>query len=308
MTLVIIGTTKTTEKCIEALVSHGYSVSGVISLDESIKHKKARYIDLSLVCNKYNIKLIKTKNINYPEIIKEIRDMKPDIIIECGWSQLISKEILEIPKISCIGLHYSLLPKNQGGASLNWALINDEKEWGVSLFHLEEKVDSGDIIAQKKISIDEKDDINSLYDKADNAAISLLIENIPLLIKGVANRIKQDKSKTTYLPARKPEEGRINWNKTPREIYNLIRALTSPYPGAFTFIGNKKVKILRSKISETKISESIKPGTIIDIRDSGLIVKCKEGTLLVDKIEIDNQIFENNFRMIRGFKRNDKFN
>jgi methionyl-tRNA formyltransferase len=141
------------------------------------------------------------------------------------------------------GIHASLLPKYRGGAPLVWAIINGEKTTGVSLFYFDQGVDTGDVIAQKKIEISDTDDIRTVYEKATLAAVDVLRESLPLIREGQAPRIPQDHANATIFPQRKPEDGLIDWTRTPDEIRNFIRAQTRPYPGAFTVLEGKKVTI-----------------------------------------------------------------
>jgi methionyl-tRNA formyltransferase len=231
----------------------------------------------------HDIYMMKVVDINARQVVEELGAQNLDLIIECGWSQIISKDIIQIPLLGTLGLHYALLPKNRGGASLNWALIRDEIEWGITLYYLDEKIDKGDIIAQKRFPIFDDDDINSLYDRADNASISALLENLPLIKAGTAPRIKQDPTKSTYLKARKPEDGLINWNQPARNIYNLIRALTLPYPCAFSYLNGEKMDFVKSRIFGL-VGNEASPGTIVRTIPSGLVIKCGDICILAESV------------------------
>jgi len=145
-------------------------------------------------------------------------------------------------------MHASLLPKYRGGAPLVWAMINGEEKSGLTFFYLEDGVDNGDVISQKEISIEESDYISDLIDKTTAAALEIIDESIPSLAENRAPRIRQDESQATYVPQRKPEDGKIDWSWDARRIKNFIRAQSKPYPGAFTEINGKKVTIWNADI------------------------------------------------------------
>jgi methionyl-tRNA formyltransferase len=170
-----------------------------------------------------------------------------DLILVLGWYYMIPKEIRKLARLGAWGIHASLLPKYAGGAPLNWAIINGEKETGVTLFRMEDGVDDGDIIAQKSFPIYLEDTINEVYQRATSASKEIL-RDILQDINDITY-IPQDKSKIEIYPQRKPEDGEIDLTKSAIEIYNFIRAQSNPYPGAFirTFDG-KKIIIEKARI------------------------------------------------------------
>ena len=169
---------------------------------------------------------------------------EPELIVVSGWYHIIGAAIRNIPKYGVVGLHPSLLPKYRGGAPLVWQMINGENKAGITLFYMDQGVDSGDIIAQAEEIIEETDTIGTLYEKVGNSGIKLLEKYLPLIALGKAPRIKQEYLKDEDIwPQRRPEDGLIDWSKSPREIENFVRAQTKPYPGAYTIIDGKKVII-----------------------------------------------------------------
>jgi methionyl-tRNA formyltransferase len=180
----------------------------------------------------------------------EIEEFKPDFMLAIGWYYMIPKSIRELAPKGCTGIHASLLPKYRGGAPLVWAIINGEAETGLTFFYLDEGIDDGDIIAQKKFSIEPEDTIRELIVKTTDAALSVIKEYLPKISDGTAPRIKQDHSKATVVPQRKPEDGLIDWNWDSKRIKDFIRAQTKPYPGAYTVIEGKKITIWDAEITE----------------------------------------------------------
>ncbi|MFA6754157.1 MAG: methionyl-tRNA formyltransferase [Candidatus Paceibacterota bacterium] len=271
MRIIFMGASKFGFSCLEKIFEMKEDVVAIFSIPEkfnisysknSVKnfnHKSFRGI-----AKKFNVPFVEITG-KMKEYEDQIRNLNPDLILVIGWYYMIPKRIMDIPKLGCVGIHNSLLPKYRGGAPLVWAIINGEKESGVSFFYFAEGVDNGDIIAQKKFLITQKDTIKTVYEKAEKKALKILERSIPLIKRKKAQKIKQDESKATYFPQRTPEDGEINWNRKSSEIYNFIRAQTKPYPGAF-FYNNvgQKIKIWKAKFPKKTKKYHKKPGTILN--------------------------------------------
>ena len=287
MNIIVIGPTLLTKACIEEIAKQ-HNILALFTLDEISGSKKSRYTTFFDQAERYNFKIYQVKKVNTPETISLIKSLNPDLIIGAGWSEIIPKEILEIPKKGTIGIHGAILPNIKGGASMNWALIQGEKEWGITLYYLVEKVDEGDIIATKKFKITLDDDIETLHYKSDLASADLLEENLHLIEQNKESRIRQDPSQGIKLPQRKPEDGRINWNKSTLEIYNWIRAQTHPFQGAFTFFKEKKLYIWKADHEEYSERE-FKPGQITKINEYGIKVKTLNNSILLKRLNFENE-------------------
>ncbi len=190
-------------------------------------------------------------NVNVPEWFKKISDLAPAVIFSFYYRKLLSPEILKIPAAGAFNLHGSLLPYYRGRCPVNWVLVNGEKQTGVTLHRMDVKADAGDIAAQKAVPIAFEDTARSLYKKLCRQADILLDEILPLIKKGASPRIPQDLNSGSYFGGRTPENGRIDWRWPALRIYNLIRAVTEPYPGAFAFLdGGEKMIIWRGLPAE----------------------------------------------------------
>lgn len=224
------------------------------------------------------------------QFIPKLKEMKPDLCIVGGWYFMIPKDMLPVPTKGFIGFHPSLLPKYRGGAPVNWSIINGEKKTGTSLFYFDDGVDSGDIIAQREVTVEIEDTIKEVYDKINTVTVEMIREYIPLLKKGTAPRIKQDHSQATHVLQRSPEDGEIDWTWSASRIYNWIRAQTIPYPGAFTYHKNELLKIWYSKVEDLDLPTNVNypPGTVIDAsyQSRGILVSTGERAkaLLVTKL------------------------
>jgi methionyl-tRNA formyltransferase len=218
----------------------------------------------------------------------KLREMQPDLVLVSGWYHLIPQTMLSIPRLGCIGFHPSLLPKYRGGAPVNWTIINGEREAGMSMFYFDNGVDSGDLIGQARVSIDDRDTIATLYEKINQATLELIREMVPKLKDGTAPRLKQDESQATYFPQRSPEDGLIDWGRPARAIYDWVRAQTTPYPGAFTYLDNQKIVIWAAELLDRPNNHV--PGMngyVMRIhRGQGVEVLTGDGSLLITEVEM----------------------
>ena len=238
MKIIFIGGVRIGYTVLKSVYESGYIVDTVFTLPKN--SSASDYVNFESLVSKYDTKLIRATDVNKLSCVDIIQDISPDLIIVCGWQQLISKEILSIPKLGAIGFHSSLLPKYRGRAPVNWAIIMGERKTGITMFHLTESADSGDIIAQKAFPIMLNDDCNTIYKKSAKAGAELIKTHLPMIFKGCAPRIhNQSLSYPTY-PRRVPKDGEIDFNRSAIDVYNYVRALTKPYPGAYYYYQNKK--------------------------------------------------------------------
>lgn len=217
------------------------------------------------------------EDINAGEWVNLMKDLAPDILLSCYFRQMIREEILAIPRIAAVNLHGSMLPRYRGRCPVNWQLVHGETQGGVTLHHMVRKADAGDIVAQQAVPIDEGDTALTLFRKMEKATEGLLREYIPKILAGTAPRIPQDHSQASYFGGRRPEDGRIDWSWPARRVYNLIRAVTWPYPGAFGFLDEKKVMIWSAEPLDHE-DAGLPPGTIL-ARGEDRLVQTGQGLL-----------------------------
>lgn len=225
-----------------------------------------------------------TEEINTQVWRDTIASWQPEMIFSFYYRKMIRPEILDIPKIGSFNLHGSLLPAYRGRCPVNWVLVNGEERTGVTLHYMVEKPDAGDIVAQKIVAIDIEDTAKTLYGKLCAAAGQLLDEVLPGMKEGRIPRMPQDLSRGSYFGGRKPEDGRIDWKKPAFEIYNLIRSVTDPYPGAFAFTGNgEKIIIWHGK--PVILSNPEEAGNV-SVHDQDVLVKTGYHAIKLLDIEI----------------------
>jgi UDP-4-amino-4-deoxy-L-arabinose formyltransferase/UDP-glucuronic acid dehydrogenase (UDP-4-keto-hexauronic acid decarboxylating) len=230
-------------------------------------------------------------DVNTGEWVKLMKDLTPDVLLSCYFRNMIKEESLAIPRIAAVNLHGSLLPRYRGRCPVNWQLIHGETQGGVTLHHMVLKADAGDIVAQQAVPIEERDTALTLFRKMEKATEGLLREYIPQLLAGTAPRIPQDHSQASYFGGRRPDDGRIDWSWPARRIYNLIRAVTWPYPGAFAFLNEKKVMIWSAEPMDHEDAR-LPQGTILE-RGEDRLVQTGQGLLRLITVSEEHRTPEN---------------
>lgn len=281
------------EKALTYLLKNDQSIDAVITLNDKEASKRSGVFDYTDLCLKYNVPIYRIDHINSNHSIALIEQLDLDIVFVIGWSQIIDKQILSIPRLGMVGVHSSLLPHNRGSAPVNWSIIKGEKETGTSLMLLAEGVDTGDILDQISFPISLYDSCKTIYDKVADANVTMISKLYDNINSGYLPRMPQDKNTLeNVLPQRKPKDGLIDWDNSSIDLYNFIRAQTRPYPGAFSFIDNNKYYILQSAFFPKLFDDlSIVSGEIIGpvystvIEACGVLVKCNDSFLLVLEIE-----------------------
>lgn len=233
---------------------------------------------------------------------QKILDMNPDIIITAAYGQIIPDIVLNYPKYGAINVHGSLLPKLRGGAPIHHAIINGDKEIGVTIMYMDKRMDAGDIISQRAIPLTNDMNLDIAYEKLAIIGRYLLIETIPSIINGTNNRIHQDENEVTFGYNITKEEEKINFDDTSMNVYNKIRGLSS-VPGAYAIINNKRMKVYSSTISDIK-SKNL-PGVIEDIRNDGIYVNTKDYIIKLTDIKLEGKKRCPVHEFINGIKKED---
>lgn len=270
---------------LEALINSKHKIVGVVAEPEEFDQKYKwgeKYRDLKELAKEHNIPVFQPKTPNTPEFIQTMEKLNPELIVSVSYHAIIKKEILD--KWPVINAHNALLPKYRGRAPINWAIINGEKETGVTIHYLVEELDKGDIILQESVPIKYKETAGEVWKRCLPLYPKLVLKAVDMIGEGIVQRIKQDESKATYFSKRTPKDGIIDWNKTTLQLYNWVRALTHPYPGAFTYYNGKKLIIWKVKEWEKDYKGEL--GQILEnIENEGMVVKCKDGSIIIERIQ-----------------------
>ncbi|MBD7913303.1 formyltransferase family protein [Clostridium cibarium] len=279
---VFIGSVISSKVALETLIKNGVSIDLVCSLDEEVSKNVSDYFPIHDIAEENDIPFIKFKKINNESIVKKIEGIEPDYIFIIGLSQIISQKILDMAKEYSIGFHPTQLPKYRGRAAIPWQIILGVEDSKVTLFKIDQGVDSGDIICQYPYQIDKTDYALDVYYKVCDALKNALNSCINEIYNNSVNFIKQDHENSTYLLARRPEDGIIDWSLCGKDIETLIRATSRPYPGAFSYYKGCKVVFWKADREENTKYIGI-PGQIAWINDQGEIAIITKDSLLIVK-------------------------
>ncbi len=292
--LVIIACTNVGRYMIEEIMNNddiSTELVGVVNLNSEQGMNKANYDSYCDLAIKYNLDIKYCNNVNDPEIMDWIKNKQPDIIIQSGWSQKFSNELLGIPKYCCIGEHPAPLPKGRGAACVNWAILTGETAWGDSFFEMMEEYDKGCLFAQGFFEIEKYDSVYTIYEKVAKTSCDIIRENVDKWTDGIFDKKQQDDKLATYYKRRRPTDGEIkSFNEEAEIIHNFVRAQTNPYPCAYLILGDKKLKILQTEVPNETSDNQI--GTVCKIYDAdGAVgVTCKNGGILkILRVQFENQ-------------------
>lgn len=284
--VLFMGTPEFCVPILESLIA-SYDVVGVVTQpDKEIgRHKELKASPVKECAIKNGILVLQPAKIR--KDYQEVLNRKPDIIITCAYGQIIPKEILDYPKYGCINVHASLLPKYRGGAPMQRAIMNGEKETGITIMYMDEHMDTGNIIKMAKVPILDSDNLEKVHDKLSSLGKKLLMETLPSILDGTNESIAQDDSKATFAPVISREDEKIDFNKKAKEIYDHIRAL-SPFPGAYATLDGKIVKIYNAYVKEEFYTEK-ENGEIGKIYKDGLGVSCKDYEIVITDVKFEGK-------------------
>lgn len=270
-------------ECLEALIQNDEYILAVITHKDN-PEEEIWFRSVAKLAKKYDIPVHTPEAMNTPDWVERIRSWAPDLILSFYYRNMIHEEILEVPRFGAFNMHGSLLPKYRGRVPINWAILNGERTTGVTLHHMVKRADAGDIVDQEAVPIGPEDTARDVFSKCVAAARLVLLRQIEALTTGTAPRRSQDDSQATYFGCRKPEDGQIDWTQRAEKIYNLIRAVTQPYPGAFTQVDGKKLFIWWAK----PLKESGgTPGQVISV--DPLIIATGSGNLELVNYEWEDE-------------------
>ncbi len=266
---------------LEGLIANYEVVLVVTQPDKPVgRSKKLKPSPIKELALKNNIKVLTPNKIRveYEEII----NTDIDLIVTCAYGQIIPKELLEFPRLGCINVHASLLPKLRGGAPIHHAIIDGYCKTGITIMYMAEKMDAGDIISQKEIVIEPEDNVGTLHDKLSIIGKDLLLETIPEIIAGTNKRIPQQEDQVTFAYNIKREEEKLDFDKTTVELVNQVRGLY-PWPLSYILIDNQETKVIEAQPFNSDITSEV--GTIVGITTDAILVKTIDGTLAITKIK-----------------------
>ena len=292
MRIVFLGTPDFSVSCLDALIKSKHDIVAVVTQPDKARNRMVvSYSPVKEEALKHDIKVLQYDKIRV-QGVQDLKDLNPDLMVTCAYGQIISQEILDIPKYGVINVHASLLPKYRGSAPIQWALLNGEKETGITIMQTALGVDSGDIILQEKVDIKENETAGELFDDLAKIAPSVLMKAIDLIESGKATFTKQIESEATHFPMLTKEDGHIDWAQDGKTIVNKVYGL-NPWPSAYSILDGKIFKIYKARFIE---SESNSFGLIKNNK-----VACKGGFIELQEVQIEGKKKMDIYEFTRGF-------
>ncbi len=287
MKVVFMGTPDFAVPALENIAKN-HQVEAVVTQQDKPKGRghKMQFTPVKEKAIELGISVYQPQKVKNPEFVDILRKINPDVIVVIAFGQILSKEILELPKYGCINVHASLLPKYRGAAPIQWAVIDGEKESGVTTMYMEEGLDTGDIIDVQKVTLDEKETGGSLFAKLAEKGGELILKTLDKLENGTATRTPQNDELSSYAGKITKELGCIDFSKSAEEIERLIRGL-NPWPSAFTYIDDKIMKIWDAEVVEEKNEK--KPGTVLELGKDYIKVAAGKGALKIKELQLEGK-------------------
>lgn len=290
MKIVFMGTPDFAEKSLEAIYNSGHEILAVVTNPDRPKGRGMKMVSSPVkeFAVSKNLKIYQPEKVRKNiEFIEEIKKLQPDVICVVAYGKILPKEILDIPKLGCINVHGSLLPKYRGAAPIQWAVINGEKVTGVTTMYMDIGMDTGDMILKEEVSIGEDETTGELWDKLSEVGAKLLVKTLKQIEDGTATRIPQGED-FSMAPMLNKEMSKINWNsQSAQEIKNLVRGL-NPIMGTYSYLDDKKIKFWKVDVLPLE-NENVENGTILKSNSKdGLYIKAKDGVIKVLEIQGEN--------------------
>lgn len=288
--VVFMGTPDFACPTLQMLIDRGEDVIAVVTQPDRPKGRGQKTLPppVKALAEKYGLPVLQPAKVRAPEFIETMMEMKPDVAVVVAFGQILPKALLEIPRFGCINVHASLLPRYRGAAPLNWCIINGETETGVTTMLMDVGLDTGAMLVKKATPIDPDEDTQSLHDRLSIIGAEALAETLELLLAGKLAPEKQDDSLSCYASMLKKEDGLIDWNRDAQIIKNKVRGM-SPWPGAFTWLDGKLVKIYRVWTKEALPGGAGTPGTVLRADREGIVVACADGAVIIDELQLEGR-------------------
>ena len=300
MRVVFMGTPDFAVETLEAIIKEGHEVAGVVTQPDKPKGrgKNMQFTPVKEIAVARGIPVYQPVRVKEPEFIEELKKMNPEVIVVVAFGQILPKEILDMPKYGCVNVHASLLPKYRGAAPIQWAVIDGEKESGVTTMLMGEGLDTGDMLKKTVVPLEKDETGGSLHDKLAAKGAKLLIETLKELQTGTATRTKQDDSLSNYAKMLDKHLGQIDFTKPAEEIERLIRGL-NPWPSAFTGIDGKTLKIWSATVINREAEGKF--GEVVEVNQDSILVKTGNGLLQLDEVQLEGKKRMETDAFLRGY-------
>ncbi|MBS6397464.1 MAG: methionyl-tRNA formyltransferase [Clostridiales bacterium] len=301
MNIIFMGTPDFAVGTLEALIEAGHRINMVVTQPDKPKGRghSMQYTPVKEVAIRHNLPVYQPKKIREELSVRYLDGIEADVIVVVAFGQIIPKSILELKKYGCINVHGSLLPAYRGAAPIQWAVINGEKESGVTIMQMDEGLDTGDMLTKAVVPLDEKETGGSLFDKLSAAGAKLCVETLKQLEEGTIHPRKQGETTTAYASMLTKDMGCIDWTKDAVSIERLVRGL-NPWPSAYTVLNGKTMKIWECQVIPSDVSKG-ECGEILEVTKDSLIVQTGSGALAVRELQLEGKKRMDAGSFLRGF-------
>ena len=288
MDIIFFGSSKFAVPSLEALIKGRHKVVCTVTQPDKQKgrHLVFSATDVKNTASQAGLKVFQPENVNSKESIKFLREFNADVFVIVAYGQIFSRELLDLPKIMPLNIHASLLPRYRGAAPINWAIINGERKTGLTIFFVTPKMDAGPVMLKQETEIKESDTSETLEDRLSKQAPQLLNEALEKIDNRQYRLIEQDEDNVVLAPKLKKETGLIDWSNSAQDIRNQVRGLL-PWPGAFTYLGAKILKIFKTETSIVFAGKKHHPGEIVKADKDGITIACGKGFLRIIELQLE---------------------
>lgn len=288
--IVYMGTPDFAVEPLEAIIKAGYEVAAVVTQPDKQKGrgKEVKMTPVKECALRYGIPVFQPVKIKEPEAVAELEKYQADLFVVAAFGQLLSEEILNMPEYGCINIHASLLPAYRGAAPIQWAVLNGEKESGVTIMQMDKGLDTGDMLLKRSVELSPKETGDSLHDKLMHLGAELIVEALPKLEKGELVPEKQKDELSSYAKKLTKAMGQIDWSKDAVSLERWIRGLNS-WPSAYTFFGGKTLKIWEARVAEENGAQKAEPGQVVSVSREGFTVACGQGALQILSLQLEGK-------------------
>lgn len=290
MKIIFMGTPDFSVGALEALVAAGHEVVLAVTQPDKAKGRSGQmqYPPVKECALKCGIPVFQPVKVKTPEAVEELRKYEADVFVVAAFGQILSKEILTMPRFGCVNIHASLLPKYRGASPINWCIINGEQETGVTIMQMDEGVDTGDILTTVTVPIAQDETAESLFEKLSKEGAKLIVDTLPKLERGELTPIKQDEAKSSHTKMMQKSLGKIDWQKSAVEIERLVRGLNS-WPSAYTYMNGKSVKLWRCVVADNDFDGMERAGELVNVTKNTIEVACGRGILQICELQLEGK-------------------
>lgn len=288
--IVYMGTPDFAVEPLEAIIKAGYEVAAVVTQPDKQKGrgKEVKMTPVKVCALRHGIPVFQPVKIKEPEAVAELEKYQADLFVVAAFGQLLSEEILNMPEYGCINIHASLLPAYRGAAPIQWAVLNGEKESGVTIMQMDKGLDTGDMLLKRSVELSPKETGDSLHDKLMHLGAELIVEALSKLEKGELVPEKQKDELSSYAKKLTKAMGQIDWSKDAVSLERWIRGLNS-WPSAYTFFGGKTLKIWEAQVTEENGAQKAEPGQVVSVSREGFTVACGQGELQILSLQLEGK-------------------